>query len=86
VGTAAGVVPVVIGKPEPPLFRIALRRIGLAAHQAAMVGDSIVSDVAGARALGMRTVLYAPAGAPPDSADVVVRSFAELARLAGVAR
>jgi FMN phosphatase YigB (HAD superfamily) len=51
-----------------------------------MVGDSPVSDVAGARAVGMRTVLYAPDGAPTESADVVVRSFAELARLAGVAR
>lgn len=86
VTAAAGVTPVVVGKPEPPLFQIALRRLGLAAHQAAMVGDSVVSDVTGARALGMRTVLYAPDGAPADSADVVVRSFAELARLAGVTR
>ena len=83
---AAGVTPVVVGKPQPPLFRIALRRLGLAAHEAAMVGDSAEPDVAGARALGMRTVLYAPDGASADSADVVVRSFAELARLAGVAR
>jgi hypothetical protein len=30
-------------------------------------------------------VLYAPDGAPADAADVVVRSFAELARLTGVA-
>ena len=50
-----------------------------------MVGDSVTSDVAGGHAVGMRTVLYAPDGAPPDAADVVVRSFAELARLAGVA-
>jgi hypothetical protein len=34
----------------------------------------------------MRTVLYAPDGAPADAANVVVRSWAELARLAGVAR
>jgi HAD superfamily hydrolase (TIGR01450 family) len=85
VSAAAGVAPVVIGKPEPPLFRIALRRLGLAPAQAAMVGDSVESDVAGGRAAGMRTVLYAPAGAPADAADVVVRSWAELARLAGVA-
>lgn len=85
VSAAAGVAPVVVGKPEPPLFRIALKRLGLAPPQAAMVGDSVESDVGGARAIGMRTVLYAPAGAPADSADVVVRSFAELARLAGVA-
>jgi 4-nitrophenyl phosphatase len=86
VTAAAGVKPVVVGKPEPPLFQIALRRLGLAPHEAAMVGDSVTSDVAGARAVGMRTVLYAPDGAPPDSADAVVRSFEELARLAGVTR
>jgi len=81
---AAGVSPIVIGKPEPPLFRIALRRLGLAPAQAAMVGDSPESDVAGGRGVGMRTVLYAPAGAPAGAADVVVRSWNELARLAGV--
>jgi HAD superfamily hydrolase (TIGR01450 family) len=85
VSAAAGVTPVVVGKPEPPLFRIALRRLGLAPAQAAMVGDSVESDVAGGRAVGMRTVLYAPEGASPGVADVVVRSWAELGRLVGVA-
>jgi HAD superfamily hydrolase (TIGR01450 family) len=85
VSAAAGVTPVVVGKPQPPLFRIALRRLGLAPAQAAMVGDSVESDVAGGRAVGMRTVLYAPEGASPGVADVVVRSWAELGRLVGVA-
>ena len=85
VSAAAGVSPLVVGKPEPPLFRIALGRLGLAPGQAAMVGDSVESDMAGGRRAGMRTVLYAPeGGAPPGAADVVVRSFAELATLAGV--
>jgi HAD superfamily hydrolase (TIGR01450 family) len=82
---AADVAPVVVGKPEPPLFRIALARLGLAPHEAAMVGDSVPSDMGGARAVGMRTVLYAPDGGPSGAADVIVRSFDELARLAGVA-
>jgi 4-nitrophenyl phosphatase len=82
VAVAGGARPIVIGKPEPPLFRIALQRLGLVADSAAMVGDSVPSDILGARAVGMRTVLYAPGGAPdPDRADVVVRSFAELAAL-----
>ena len=85
VSAAAGVTPVVVGKPQPPLFRIALRRLGLAPAEAAMVGDSVESDVAGGRAVGMRTVLYAPEGAPPGLADVVVRSWVDLGRLAGVA-
>jgi 4-nitrophenyl phosphatase len=84
VAAAAGVVPVVVGKPEPPLFRIALRQLGVAPQAAAMVGDRVTSDIAGARAVGMRTVLYAPEGAPADAADVVIRSFDELARRAGV--
>lgn len=85
VAVAGGVRPIVIGKPEPPLFRIALQRLGLTADATAMVGDSVPSDVEGARTVGMRTVLYAPDGArEASSADVVVRSFAELAQLAGV--
>jgi len=85
VTAAAGVAPIVVGKPQPPLFRIALRRLGLAPGEAAMVGDSVESDIAGGRGAGMRTVLYAPEGAPAGTADVVVRSWTELARLAGVA-
>jgi 4-nitrophenyl phosphatase len=82
---AAGVSPIVVGKPEPPLFRIALDRLGLAARDVAMVGDSVESDMAGGRRAGMRTVLYAPEGEPPPgAADAVVSSFAQLARLAGV--
>jgi len=84
VSAAGGAAPIVVGKPEPPLFRIALARLGLPAEQAAMVGDSVESDVAGGRRAGMRTVLYAPGGGAPGVADVVIRSFAELRALAGV--
>ena len=85
VAVAAGRTPVVVGKPEAPLFRIALERLGLTAAEVAMVGDSVASDIRGGRAVGMATVLYAPAGG--DDArepDVVVGSFAELARRAEV--
>jgi 4-nitrophenyl phosphatase len=85
VAVAGGASPIVVGKPEPPLFRMALGRLGLGAAAAAMVGDSVPSDVEGARAVGMRTVLYAPSGAPESSrADAVIGSFAELARLVGI--
>ena len=85
VATAAGVRPLVVGKPEPPLFRLALERLGLEPGAAAMVGDSIPSDIAGARAIGMRTVLYAPrGGGAAGEVDLVVSSFAELAAAAGV--
>jgi 4-nitrophenyl phosphatase len=85
VAVAAGVRPIVVGKPEPPLFRMALERLGLTAAVTAMVGDSVPSDIRGAQAVGMPAVLYAPGGGVPDgAADIVVSSFAELARLAGV--
>src|SRR5206468_3504352 len=85
IATAAGVRPIVVGKPEPPLFRMALERMALSPAAAAMVGDSVPSDIRGARAVGMVTVLYAPEeGTPAGEADLVVGSFAELARLAGV--
>jgi 4-nitrophenyl phosphatase len=85
VAAAAGVQPIVIGKPDPSLFRIALRRLGLEPPQAAMVGDTPAADIAGGRAAGMPTVLYAP-GRQVDrgAADVLVRSFAELRTLIGV--
>src|SRR5207247_11222753 len=68
-----------------PLFRMALERMALSPAAAAMVGDSVPSDIRGARAVGMVTVLYAPEeGTPAGEADLVVGSFAELARLAGV--
>ena len=83
VAAAAGVQPVVVGKPEAPLFRIALARMGLRPDEAVMVGDSVPSDIEGARRVGMRTVLYAPDGVDTAAhgADVVVRTFRELAEL-----
>ena len=36
-------------KPDPRLFEIALQRAGYCAQQAAHVGDSIETDVIGAR-------------------------------------
>jgi 4-nitrophenyl phosphatase len=85
VSVASGARPVVVGKPEPPLFRLALERIGLPPTSVTMVGDSVVSDIRGGRAVGMATVLYAPTGAgATDDADAVVASFAELRTRAGV--
>ena len=56
--TATGVEPVVLGKPEPGLFEHGLRRLGgLAASDAAMIGDRLDTDVDGGRRAGLRTIL-----------------------------
>ncbi len=43
-------------KPDPAVFREALRRAGVAAERAVHVGDHPTRDVAGARRVGMRGV------------------------------
>jgi HAD superfamily hydrolase (TIGR01509 family) len=42
-------------KPDPAIFRYALERLGVEPEHALMVGDSVPNDIAGAKALGMRT-------------------------------
>ena len=81
VAAAAGVRPIVVGKPEPPLFELALARMGVTAEEAAMVGDSVDSDVRGARRVGMTAILFAPHGGPEGVAHYMVRSMAQLKRL-----
>ena len=44
-------------KPDERIFRLALDRLGSAASEAAMVGDSRPRDVAGAHATGLRAIL-----------------------------
>ncbi len=83
VATAAGVRPLVVGKPEPPLFELALRRMGVGVEEAAMVGDSVDSDVRGARRVGLTAVLFAPGGGPDGVAHHVVKSMSQLRRLLG---
>lgn len=83
VATAAGVRPIVVGKPEPPLFELALQRMGCTVDEAAMVGDSIDSDIRGARRIGMTAVLFAPKGGPDGVAHYLVKSMSQLRRLLG---
>ena len=45
------------GKPDPRAYAEALSRVGVAPHEAVMVGDSLVNDVRGALAAGLGAVL-----------------------------
>jgi len=59
-------------KPDPAIFRAALERLGATAAEAVHVGDSVETDVAGARATGLQAVLVARNGAQaPDGVRVV---------------
>lgn len=67
-------------KPHPSIFEEGLRRAGVTAPEAVMVGDSLPHDIAGALRLGMRGILVQRSGlsngAPPDVP--VIRSLREL--------
>ena len=56
-------------KPHEAIFRRMLDLLGVAAAEAAMVGDSIEDDMEGARAVGMRALLVDREGRHPDAED-----------------
>jgi 2-haloalkanoic acid dehalogenase type II len=64
-------------KPDPGLFRAALRLAHADAGDAVHVGDSLANDVAGARAAGIRPVLLVREGDPPGGVEAI-RTLAEL--------
>ncbi len=54
---ATSVPPVIVGKPEPAMYQIALERLKIQPGQALVVGDRPETDIAGAQLLGCRTAL-----------------------------
>jgi ribonucleotide monophosphatase NagD (HAD superfamily) len=54
---ASGKRAVMIGKPSPRMFQLALRLAEEKAGHAVMVGDSIETDVLGARRAGVHSIL-----------------------------
>ena len=77
---ATGRQPVVIGKPGPLLYELAMARIGVEPDHCIMIGDRPDTDIAGASRAGMRTALVRtgrfapgkdyPAGLPVPDWDV----------------
>ena len=68
---ASGVEPVIIGKPNPLLFEMALELLGCPPEHCLMIGDRPDTDIAGAARLGMRTALvrtgrFAPGTSSPS--------------------
>ena len=67
-------------KPGPAAFRAGLELAGVSAGEAVHVGDSLEADIEGARGAGIRAVLLARTGDPPDGVESV-SSLAELLSL-----
>lgn len=66
-----------IGKPDPLAFHAALIAVGASSGHAIFVGDDPASDIAGARAVGLRSILVGRQRTPHAqcAADRVVRSL-----------
>lgn len=81
---AAGISPVVLGKPAAPFFDAALAALDCRAADAVMIGDDIVGDVQGAQHAGVRGILVRTGKFQPSdlegtiAPDAVLASIAEL--------
>jgi HAD superfamily hydrolase (TIGR01549 family) len=67
-------------KPDPRMFTRTLAGLGAEPLEAAHIGDTPRTDIAGARALGMMTIRYAAAAdnEDPPEADFVIRDHQEI--------
>jgi 4-nitrophenyl phosphatase len=54
---ATGVAPIIIGKPEPILFELAMRQMGSHPGETAMLGDRLETDILGGQRAGLTTLL-----------------------------
>jgi len=55
--SATNIKPTVIGKPSPHIFRFAAKKMEIPLSNLIMIGDSIETDIKGARNLGIKTCL-----------------------------
>lgn len=70
-----------VQKPDPAIFDIALDRLGAAADEAVMIGDAWGTDIAGARAAGVRPVWLNRTGeTSPDANVAELRSLEPVAK------
>jgi 4-nitrophenyl phosphatase len=87
---ATGATPLIVGKPEPWLYREALQRLGAAPETTAVVGDRLDTDIAGGVRTGLTTILVLSGIATradlvnsPIQPDLVIEGISHLADLWG---
>lgn len=75
-------------KPDPAIFEHALAGMGVSPDEAAHVGDLRRTDIAGGRALGMRTVRFVGVNdddsQPEPEADHVIDDYGQLPAVLGL--
>ena len=69
-------------KPDPRQFHLACQRLGVSPEHTAHIGDSLVSDVGGAREAGLTAIWYNPENKPrPETASEPHHTIQTLAEL-----
>ncbi len=79
---ATETVPIIIGKPERPLFDLAVARMGAGAAQTVMVGDRLETDILGGRQAGLKTILVTTG--VDNEASILLRQITPDAIFAGL--
>jgi putative hydrolase of the HAD superfamily len=69
-----------VRKPDPLIFEVALRRLGMEPWQVWFAGDNVVYDIIGARQAGIFPVAYNPRKGIPEEAGehAVITSWSQL--------
>lgn len=60
-----------VKKPDPLIFEYALKQAGTTSDRSVMVGDNLVADIHGARAVGMDAIHFNPLKAEGASSEVL---------------
>ncbi len=81
---AAGVRPVYIGKPSPFAFEEVLASMQLAAEDVAVVGDRVLTDIAGGQQFGMFTILVKSGEYQAGDLELGIRPDAILENVGGI--
>ena len=67
---ASGKNPLILGKPEPGLYEVALQRLQLAPEETLAIGDRLETDIAGAHRAGIHSALVLTGASTLEKAKV----------------
>jgi 4-nitrophenyl phosphatase len=84
---ASDVEPIIIGKPAPGMYRLALNRLGTSVAETLVVGDRLETDIVGAQQIGCPACLvlsgvstFEQAAAWRPAPDIIAADLADLVR------
>jgi 4-nitrophenyl phosphatase len=87
--TASDQRPLIVGKPSPEMYRLAMERLGTSPQETLVVGDRLETDIIGAQELGCRAALVLSGASSADAArawtpppDLVLPDLTALVTLA----